>query len=552
MTPVIYPFDRLPIHPAPLPLETFTSYVLRLAYANGAQTLREFFAKSAPIRYQNRGIADLPPTAMNWLAQLTGHPEARLWETTFQPLFTKLNTKYTSSFLSESTSYQLRYCPQCLAEALYFRLPWRFLQLAGCPHHGCHLLDVCSHCRNPQPLWSSPMGMGQCPNCGEMLHTCHSSQMTSDKRKQVQTRFDDLRYLLTKQTWERDPGFAVMSIGPWLGFVRRQRHLLRVDLANQQGVSSDIFGHIERLLPHTQSSFAAYTAYIDALNLTWREVLEVVLERFRNRPVNVDQLWSDELLRRTEQAIQTLCDKQERVTYTAVARLAQVSPKTLHKNPDIVALIEPYEYAGTPSHWKQQRGAFLYEKTHALIQRLCEQNVPITQAAIEQGVGMGVRNLRLYPKVRTLIDVYTGKNSIPERRLAREAVLIQRAERIIAERWERDERITLTSVAHALGLGVTTITTGRYPSLKILIQEAGEKQRLHRFQVREDRLLEQVEVAIEQMTRDGELVTHETVATKLGMPRSSLATHPRVRQRLRQIPGRTHSAQHRRKLAQGT
>jgi hypothetical protein len=269
MSPVIYPFDRLPVHPPPLPLETFTSYVLRLAYANGAQTLREFFVKSAPIRYRNRGIADLPPTAMDWLARLTGHSEARLWETTFQSLFTKLNTKYPSPFLSESTRFQLRYCPQCLAEALYFRLPWRFLQLAGCPHHGCRLLDVCSHCGSPQSLWPSPMGMGQCPNCGDMLHTCQSPPLTGDEQKQAQTRFDDLSYLLTGQTWELDPGFAAMSIGPWLGFVRRQRHLLRVDLANQQGVSSDIFGHIERQSPRTQGSFATYTAYIDALNLTW-------------------------------------------------------------------------------------------------------------------------------------------------------------------------------------------------------------------------------------------------------------------------------------------
>jgi hypothetical protein len=111
----------------------------------------------------------------------------------------------------------------------------------------------------------------------------------------------------------------------------------------------------------------------------------------------------------------------------------------------------------------------LYEKTLEVLQQLDEQDVPITQAVIGRKVGIHVRNLVRYPEAYALVAAYTGKDSIPERRLTREAALIQRAEEIISDLWDCDERITLTKVAYALGFTTSAITSGRYPRLKTLI-----------------------------------------------------------------------------------
>src|SRR5258708_708111 len=135
-----YYFDTLPLHPRPQQLESFTSYLIRIAEANGIRRysqLNPFFGEYRSIS----SFADYPPRSFGMLPVITNCGETELLKTTFYHVGKKFGKLYDSpwlaKFLSGVVASSLRYCPFCLQEALYYPLPWRFLPLAGCPKHAC-------------------------------------------------------------------------------------------------------------------------------------------------------------------------------------------------------------------------------------------------------------------------------------------------------------------------------------------------------------------------------------------------------------------------------
>ena len=77
----------LPLHPHPQPLESFTSYLIRLAEANGLQSIRELIALVGSPQRRQQSLYNSPdypaPSFYAGLAQITGCPEERLLQTTF-------------------------------------------------------------------------------------------------------------------------------------------------------------------------------------------------------------------------------------------------------------------------------------------------------------------------------------------------------------------------------------------------------------------------------------------------------------------------------------
>ncbi len=75
-------FDTLPLHPQPQPLESFTSYLTRVAEANGIRRysqLNPFFGEYHSISH----FADYPPPSFGMLPVLTSCGETELLRTTF-------------------------------------------------------------------------------------------------------------------------------------------------------------------------------------------------------------------------------------------------------------------------------------------------------------------------------------------------------------------------------------------------------------------------------------------------------------------------------------
>jgi len=152
-----YHFDTMPIHPQPETFESLTSYVIRLAQANGIQARNHlhtiFFPSRSPTSI--RAMADLPLTDYDDFSAVAACSETELQATTFYYLSSRFNrptsAPMVSYFLAAGTpgvlARRLRYCPICLQDDLpYYSLTWRFLTLPGCPRHGCQFLAHCLHC----------------------------------------------------------------------------------------------------------------------------------------------------------------------------------------------------------------------------------------------------------------------------------------------------------------------------------------------------------------------------------------------------------------------
>lgn len=200
-----YYFDALPLHPKPEHLESLTSYLMRLAEANGIRTVDGLTAVCFPNqdRRITRDLADYPPTSMDVLVRVGGCAQQTLLETTFVHVGTKfgrsIQPQPLSRFLSGSVAQHLRYCPICLAERElpYYSLVWRFCMVVGCPEHCCKLLDHCGRCERPIPFLAAPLKIGVCPSCGWNLRTCLAEPVLDEVLRVIRDRIRVLEFLLS-------------------------------------------------------------------------------------------------------------------------------------------------------------------------------------------------------------------------------------------------------------------------------------------------------------------------------------------------------------------
>ena len=142
--------DRWPAAPSPQPDELLSSWLHRLAIANGVAP-RSFAGVLGlgGAMWSPRLDVRLPHELAAWLGVRTGvPPEAisamAMTEGALAPLLLPLRE---TACRSRSTWTQ--FCASCLAEdrAPYFRRSWRFASRISCFRHGCGLRDRCPACR---------------------------------------------------------------------------------------------------------------------------------------------------------------------------------------------------------------------------------------------------------------------------------------------------------------------------------------------------------------------------------------------------------------------
>lgn len=154
--------ERLwPAHPHPHTGELLSSWLVRVAHANGlkVQTFcRLAFGNDRQV--WNRDIDRLAPA---WLIETmstrTGTPIRRAWQTTLMVYGGKLYARGKAAgqlqwvlslkmYHRKRRGYGLQFCPRCLAADAepYFRLAWRVAFYTFCPKHHCMLLDRCPQC----------------------------------------------------------------------------------------------------------------------------------------------------------------------------------------------------------------------------------------------------------------------------------------------------------------------------------------------------------------------------------------------------------------------
>lgn len=153
-----------PAHPKPHADETMTSWLLRVAEANGIP-FQDLCAEGWRGRKVQQTCLDRAPSGriVEALMRCTGRTEEEVRGTTlgslegrlFQgPLEGRTQWVLPSSEGKRSVGHQ-QFCPECLAEDAkpHYRLGWQLAFMTGCPRHGNRpLLDACPFCRRPLDL----------------------------------------------------------------------------------------------------------------------------------------------------------------------------------------------------------------------------------------------------------------------------------------------------------------------------------------------------------------------------------------------------------------
>ncbi len=143
--------DRWPVSVDPLPDELLSSWLNRLALANGLAPRSFAGVLGLPDgMWSPRLELRLPRHVTALLANQTGVPHdaisaMSLTGDALTPLLLPLREN------SERTrSTWMQYCPLCLADdgAPYFRRQWRLASRVSCFVHGCGLRDRCPSCRS--------------------------------------------------------------------------------------------------------------------------------------------------------------------------------------------------------------------------------------------------------------------------------------------------------------------------------------------------------------------------------------------------------------------
>ena len=266
-------WQQLPLHPQPAELESLTSYITRVAQANGLTASAELVALAGGTRsnWQTlRSFSDSSATSVLGLTTLTGCTQTDLEAMTFLPLsrhFGRANSTQTlRRFLEGSLASHLRYCPLCLAEHdfPYYRLPWRFLILSGCPTHRCQFLDHCGHCDASIPHLPHYPQMAVCPTCRRDLRTCQPSPLSEDEERMLPRRTSDLIFLLSSPAPSQE-GDARVAVGKRYSFIRQQRGLSLQEISSLTQQSPKMLSEIEYAGLYKQETFLDHLQYAELL-----------------------------------------------------------------------------------------------------------------------------------------------------------------------------------------------------------------------------------------------------------------------------------------------
>jgi hypothetical protein len=164
----------LPAHPHPLSGELFSSWFVRLAFANVSKVHSfaiEMFGQEYGYSFWNRDIdCFIDSNHISQISTRTGLSESEIFKTTIKSyegiLFSKLNSGFNKWILPCGIYHRTRksnwivYCPLCLTAdpEPYFRKNWRLAFFTVCPVHQIHMLDTCSKCGRPINFFRQELG----------------------------------------------------------------------------------------------------------------------------------------------------------------------------------------------------------------------------------------------------------------------------------------------------------------------------------------------------------------------------------------------------------
>lgn len=523
----VYHFDTLPIHPQPEPLESLSSYLTRLAEANGLRRIENLFRLCFPTGHSRLTFrtGDFPPPSFGGLPSLAQCPEPDLLATTFYHLGRKfdrtLKPLSLAQCLSGSISSQLRYCPLCLADRSYYLLWWRFGVIEGCPEHRCRFLERCGHCGQSIPLLSSPPKLGLCPTCGGDLRSCQVEKMEPNWLNRVINRVKDIVYLLGPQPCDSEAGRVTPVIGRRFSQWRQIRRLKIRDIADMLEVPLSTIYHLEQGPAHRGARFQYYLEYADVLGVTLRDIF---LSPAPEVPL---QSQVEKLLIKVRQAVTILEQQDEVITQEAILKIIGVEGKTIFcEHPQIKAIWVEIK--------KQERQRFeqkLLSQVQLAIAELRQQGQLVTERAITDLMGRSIdgKLRKNYPAVQRLLLQHRDTPSqrsrtYPDRlKYRREEELLIKVQGVIARLEGQGQIVSRQSIANQVG--ITAQGLSHYPQIKQLLQKYDAKQKPQDETI----LLHRVQDALAQLEADEAPITVEAVSQTVGLSSGTLHYYPQVK-----------------------
>jgi hypothetical protein len=458
----------LPLRPHPEPLESITSYIMRLTQANGLQSINELAALAGALPFSSLRSFDYPTLAYPDLAHLTGYPQEQWLCMTFfhlvQHFGYSMNRYSLHKFLQGSLATCLRYCPICLAEhnPAYYSLLWRFLVLPGCIEHGVCFLDQCCFCRSPLPLLRRIPQLTKCPACQRDLRGGIPALLSNDVLEPTALLTKDLKMLLTPGPRYREMEQAKL-IGKRFQFLRQCRNLLIPEVAFLMRCQTSVVRDIGHVSKFRQANLGDYMQYAHVLGYSLCEIFDQQSLEELLAPVSEEQL-----LNQVEEAI----------------------------------------------HQLKARGK------------------PILTGSIGDLVGMTGSRLKQYPRLKKLLVQYEKERKqeifLLDSKL--EDDLVKRVEQTLEQLEACGEPIVLQHVCNLVGLSYAWMVK-RYPRIKALFHEYHQKRSGYKRPPRrnEEEKVQQVQAAIDSLVSHGEPVTLRQIRQIVRLTQRQLRSSPRVK-----------------------
>lgn len=510
--------DVLPVHPQPQPFESLNSYIKRLAIANGIRHINTF-SHLAAIREPRFLFRNTCLPSFGRLATLAGCTEAQILALTFYHLGRKFSREQTPGrFLAGSAAPHIRYCPHCLAEKGYYALGWSFLQLSGCPEHGTRLLDDCSHCGQTIALTVSSLSITDCPWCGGDLRRCVTQSLTPLEHQNCIHRWNDLVYLLAPQSWEGQPGSVAAAARQRLGFARMKQGFLSHQVAQQLEVKDiAVVAMDNESQTGIGETFQNYLDYADYLGVKLSDMFK---EAARTGYISKEQLYEDDLLAQTQQAVATLKQQGIPVTQKRVANLMSRFPANLRQYPRIHSRLREEALIREGRSPEQEQA--LYLTVQQTIEDLKTRGKRISRRAIGLKVGWTPVQIRkFFPRVDALLTEAVAE--YVREQPQRERKLEEQVRQAVEDFRTQGRVISHKTIAQHVG-----ISPGQLYSRLPLRALVNGKREISKIQNLEDCVARTKEVLV-SLKAQGNIVTQRTLAAEVGIDRSAFSHYPELK-----------------------
>ncbi|MGO9601984.1 MAG: TniQ family protein [Candidatus Binataceae bacterium] len=213
-----------PVHPHPLPDELLSSWLVRLAHANGLK-VHTFFARNFG-RERQIWTRDIDKFAPDWLIDGlcagTGLDRDRIVATTLRSfegfVYEKLNPFGNTKWILPLGVYHrtrrlpgLQFCPLCLRNdpVPYFRKQWRLAFYTECDVHRIALCESCSRCGAPVTFFRTELGNKGFVGPASLL-LCHKCAFALSRSPVQRFQWPD---------WQTAVEFRAWLMGYWMGWL---------------------------------------------------------------------------------------------------------------------------------------------------------------------------------------------------------------------------------------------------------------------------------------------------------------------------------------------